>query len=92
MWNDAEQNSQTSPEFNKVFLIAIEEWQKSVKKILESASLKNRHENLDDMAWQFIGLTLGLEGLVKFHSHLFTYQYMTQLVTHLIENKINQKV
>ena len=92
LWNDAEQNSQTSPEFNKVFSIAIEEWQKSVKKILESAPLKNHHENLNDMAWQFIGLTLGLEGLAKFHSHLFTYQYMTQLVTHLIENKINQKV
>lgn len=68
MWNDAEQNSQTSPEFNKVFSIAIEEWQKSVKKILESAPLKNHHENLDDMAWQFIGLTFRIRraGKVSF--------------------------
>lgn len=89
LWNDAEKNSHISPEFNKVFLIAIEEWHKLVKKILEVASLKNHQENLDDMAWQLIGLTLGLEGLAKFHSDLFTYEYMTQLVTHLIENKIS---
>lgn len=92
LWNDAEKNSHTSPEFNKVFLIAIEEWHKSVKKILESTQLKNHQANLDDMAWQFIGLTLGLEGLAKFHSHLFTYEYMAQLVTELIENKISQRV
>lgn len=92
LWNDAEKNSHTSPEFNKVFLIAIEEWHKSVKKILESTQLKNHQANLDDMAWQFIGLTLGLEGLAKFYSHLFTYEYMAQLVTELIENKISQRV
>lgn len=92
LWNDAEQNSHTSIEFKNVFLIAIEEWHKSVKKILQSATLKNHQENIDDIVWQLIGLTLGLEGLAKFHDRLFTYEYMTQLVTHLIENKINKKV
>lgn len=89
LWNDAEKNSHISPEFNKVFLIAIEEWHKSVKKILELAPLNNHQENIDDVAWQLIGLTLGLEGLAKFNSHLFTYEYMTQLVTQLIKNKIS---
>lgn len=89
LWNDAEKNSQISPEFNKVFLIAIEEWHKSVKKILELSLLNNHQENIDDVAWQLIGLTLGLEGLAKFNSYLFTYEYMTQLVTQLIKSKIS---
>lgn len=89
LWNDAEKNSQTSPEFNAVFLNALEEWQKVVKKILESAQLKNDEESLDNVAWQLIGLTLGLEGLAKFNSYLFSYEYMTQLVTHSIERVLS---
>lgn len=88
LWNEAEQNSLTNVEFKKVYLIAIEEWHKLVKTILESASFKNSHENLDDMAWQLISLTLGLEGLKKFNFPLFNYQYMTKLVNDLITNKI----
>ncbi|MBF7685331.1 TetR family transcriptional regulator [Acinetobacter sp. B10A] len=91
LWNDAEKNSQSSPEFHQVFLIALEEWHKSVKYIFQISNFNHDQESIDDITWQLIGLTLGLERLTTFNAHFFTYEYMTQLVANLIENKKSTK-
>ncbi|WOE33338.1 MULTISPECIES: TetR family transcriptional regulator [unclassified Acinetobacter] len=87
LWNDAEKNSQLSTEFQRVFMMSMDAWHHAVKTLLETNQAVEV-QTLDDIAWQLIGLTLGLESLSKFHGQLFTHHYAIQLVTTFIEDKL----
>lgn len=88
LWNDAEKISHSSADFSKVYWLAIETWKKQIVSTLQSIKFKNPAEDFDKLAWQLIGLTLGFERLAQCNSELFSFQYMSDLILQIIEEKV----
>ncbi len=88
LWNEAEQISQNNTEFAKVYWIAIEVWHSHIVKLLRLIKLRNEQENLNEVAWQLIGTTLGFERLSQFNNDVFSLEYMSHLILTLVNRKI----
>ena len=89
LWNEAEQISCSNPEFSKVYWAAIEAWKNKIIEVLKLKKFINPNENMEDLAWQFIGITLGFERLIQFKGEKLCLKYLNFLVLQLIECKIS---
>lgn len=84
LWNDAEKISQTMPDFSKTYWNAIEAWQTQIINILKIIT-PSPPQNIEDLAWQLISLTLGFERLEQFNPDLLSPQYISHLVVQTVE-------